>query len=59
MNKHLASAKKFVVDHKVAIAVTVTTIVLSTVHVKVIANHNDFLEKHDLLEEFYAMNEED
>lgn len=59
MNKHLASAKKFVADHRVALAVTVTTIVLTTVHVKVIAQHNEFLKENDLFDQFYAMSEDD
>jgi len=55
MNKHLAAAKKFVADHRVALAVTATTIVLSAAHIKIIAQHNEFLAEHDLLDTFYAL----
>ena len=55
MNKNLARAKKFDTDHKVAIAVTATTIVLSAAHMAIIKQHNDFLADHDLLDTFYAL----
>jgi len=58
MNKHLNTAKKFVARHRVAIAVTATTIVLTAVHVKIVANTNEFLEEKGLLEEFYALDED-
>jgi len=58
MNK-IATAKKFVARHRVAIAVTATTIVLTAVHMKIVDNTNEFLREHDLFDEFYAMNEED
>lgn len=54
MNKHLASAKKFVVAHKTAIAVAATSTLLVVVHINIIKQHNDFLEEHDLLDTFYT-----
>jgi hypothetical protein len=58
MNK-IATAKKFVARHRVAIAVTATTIVLTAVHMRIVDDTNEFLKEHDLFDEFYAMNEED
>lgn len=58
MNKHLAAAKKFVSDHRVAIAVAATTIVLTAVHVKVIDQHNEFLKENDLFDKFYSEDED-
>lgn len=58
MNK-ITAAKNFVSRHRVALAVTATAIVLTTAHVKIIAQHNDFLADHDLLNTFYSFDEED
>lgn len=52
------STKKFVEDHRVAIAVTITTVICLVVHVKTIGNLNDFLEEKGLLDEFYPLEEE-
>lgn len=57
--KSKLAAKKFVSDHRVAIAVTATTLVLTAAHLKIIAQHNEFLDDHDLLDTFYALSEED
>lgn len=59
MKNKLATAKKFVSDHRVAIAVTATATLLIATHVRVIAGHNEFLKEHELFDEFYAMTEED
>lgn len=57
MNKKLASAKEFVVKHKVAIAVTATTVVCYKLHMAIINQHNNFLKDHGLFEAFYRPEE--
>lgn len=52
------SSKKFVNDHRVAIAVTITSIVCVAAHVAVIKVHNDFLEEKGLLDEYYQTEED-
>lgn len=52
------STKKFVIDHKVAIAVVVTTLVAVKFNHMALREHNDFLKEHDLYEEFYAFTPE-
>jgi hypothetical protein len=54
MNKKLATAKKFVAEHKVAIAIAATTAICVVAHVSVIKQHNNFLKEHNLLDAFYA-----
>lgn len=62
IKKAAASTKKFVHDHRVAIAVTITTI--STTAIALMWNHaaleehDDFLKKHDLYDEFYLPTED-
>lgn len=55
-----ARTNKFVSDHRVAIAVTVTAAATTAVLMKVrnadIARLNEFLDEHDLLEKFNAPN---
>ena len=55
--KAVASTKKFVSDHKVAIAVvttaTVTTAAMIKLNKSAVQEWNDFLEKHNLTEQFY------
>lgn len=57
MNKTVATAKKFVAKHKVAIAVTITTAVCVTVNQIAMKQHNDFLKEHDLYDTFYDLDE--
>lgn len=49
-----SSTKKFVVDHKVAVAVVITTVVLVSINRQALREHNDFLKEHNLYEEFYS-----
>ena len=58
MNKTLATAKKFVADHKVAIAVTVTTAACLTLNRIALKQHNDFLKENGLYDAFYALDED-
>jgi len=53
MSEKLASAKKFVAKHKVALAVTTTAVICLALNRTALAQHNDFLKEHDLYEEFY------
>jgi hypothetical protein len=54
MNKTLAIAKKFVADHKVAIAVVATATAVLAIERVGFKQHDDFLKEHGLYEEFYA-----
>ena len=58
IKKTASRTKKFVTDHKVAIAVTttaaVTAIVVKTVIGTQVESMHDFLEREGLLGEFYA-----
>lgn len=58
LKKKLGSAKKFVSDHRIAIAVVTTTTVCYVIHRKAVENWNEFAAEHDLLEEFYQFNTE-
>lgn len=53
MNKHLASTKKFVADHKVAITATVTASICLTLNTIALKGHNEFLKEKGLYDEFY------
>lgn len=57
MRKQIRSTKKFVANHKVAIAVVITTIVCVKINRTAIVQHNDFLKEHNLYEAFYATEE--
>ena len=59
MKKKLIAAKNFVERHKTGIAVVGTAAAATYIHIRVIAEHNEFLEKKGLLEEYYHMDEED
>lgn len=48
------STKKFVADHKVAIAVVVTALVAVKINQIALKDHNDFLKEHNLYEKFYT-----
>lgn len=49
-----ASTKKFVEDHKVAIAVTLTAAICLKLNRVALKDHDNFLEEHGLLEKFYT-----
>ncbi len=56
--KHpVKSTKNFVSKHRVAIAVTLTAALAVKWQMNTAAQWNEFLEKHGLLEEFYALDE--
>ena len=57
MEKKTDSVKKFVAKHRVAIAVTATATLAAVAHIAIIKQHNDFLEEHDLLDEYYKFEE--
>jgi hypothetical protein len=59
MPSKIAAAKNFVSRHRVALAVSATAIVLTAAHIRIIAQHNEFLSDHDLLDKFYSFDEED
>lgn len=48
------STRKFVADHKVGLAVVVTTFVCVAINREAIREHNDFLKEHNLYEKFYT-----
>lgn len=48
------STRKFVADHKVAVAVVVTALVAVKFNHMALREHNDFLKEHDLYEKFYT-----
>lgn len=54
MNKKLISVKKFVANHKVAIAITATAVTCLALNKRNIKMYDEFLHKHGLLEKFYA-----
>ncbi len=58
MNKKLTSAKKFVTKHKIAIAVTGTAVICTALHINTVNHWNDFLKEHDLLDVYYALEDE-
>lgn len=57
MKNKFNSTKKFVSDHRVAIAVTVTTSVLVALQIRNASILNDFLKEHDLFDEYYFSEE--
>lgn len=54
MNEKLTSLRNFVVKHKTAIAVTATAVACLAVNQIVVKEHNEFLKKHDLFDEYYT-----
>ena len=58
LKKATASTKKFVADHKVAIAVTATAATCLWINRLALKQHNDFLKEHDLYDSFYELDEE-
>lgn len=51
--KVVRSTKNFVVEHKTAVAVIVTTLWLTKIGHDTVQAHDDFLKEHDLYETFY------
>jgi hypothetical protein len=58
MRKQIASTRNFVSKHRVAIAVTLTAALAVKWQMNNAATWNEFLEKHNLLEEYYALAED-
>lgn len=58
MRKQIATTKKFVSDHRVAIAVIITTAVCVKLNRVALQQHNDFLKEHDLYETYYTPEED-
>lgn len=56
--KTLRAAKSFVSTHKVGIAVTVTAVVCYAIHRAAVKEWNGFLKDHELLDVYYAVNED-
>lgn len=54
IKKVAATTKKFVVDHKVAIAVTLTTLTCLKLNRIALHDHDNFLREHNLYETFYT-----
>jgi hypothetical protein len=52
MNK-IRATKKFVTDHKVAIAVTLTAALCLKLNKMALKDHDNFLKEHDLYDTFY------
>jgi hypothetical protein len=57
MKNKIAATKKFVSDHRVAIAVLTTTTVLVSLQVRNAKVLNEFLKEHNLYDAYYAMDE--
>jgi len=53
MKNKIAAAKKFIADHKVAIAITGTAASCLYLNRVALRQHDDFLKEHDLYDEFY------
>jgi hypothetical protein len=53
MRKHAKSAKKFVVKHKVAFAVTGTALVMLYMNHLAFRQYEEFLKEHDLYDAFF------
>jgi hypothetical protein len=52
--KALPAAKKFVHDHKVAIATTTTAAACLVINQMALKSHNEFLKEHDLYDAYYT-----
>jgi len=59
LKKATASTKKFVADHKVAIAVTATAVTCLAINRMALKTHNEFLKEHDLYDTFYDIDEDE
>lgn len=55
MQKKIAFLKKFIKDHRVAIAVGLTATAFILLIMRNQRELNAFLEQHNLLDEFYAL----
>ena len=51
--------KKFVSDHKVAIAVTATSFAWAALHRISVNQYETFLEEHDLLDEYWTVTDDE
>ncbi len=58
IKKATISTKKFIDDHKVAIAVTVTAVACLTLNRWELNGHDNFLKAKGLYDEYYALDEE-
>jgi hypothetical protein len=54
MKKIVKSTKEFIVKHKVGIAVTCTIIVMAKLNKLSLAQHENFMAEHGILELFYT-----
>lgn len=57
MKKQYVATKKFVLRHRVAIAIVGTTTVLMTLQFRNTKALNEFLKEHDLFDTYYALDE--
>lgn len=55
MKTKLARTKKFVSDHRVGIAVTLTATAMLALQINRAKVWNEFLREHNLFDEFYAL----
>ncbi len=53
IKKAAISTKKFVHDHRVAIAITVTTVICLKLNKVSLRDHDNFLTERGLIDEFY------
>lgn len=53
VKKAAARTKRFVMDHKVAIAVISTAAICLKINRLALADHDNFLKKHELYDTFY------
>lgn len=54
MRDKIISAKNFVVNHKVAIAVVSTAATCLYINRVALSEHNEFLKEHDLFDKYYT-----
>lgn len=54
VRKAVVSTGKFIENHRVAIAVTLTTVICLKLNKLALSDHEDFLREHDLYEKFYT-----
>lgn len=53
-----AAVKKFVVEHKTAVTVAITTTVCLALNRAALNSHNEFLKEHELYDTYYQSEEE-
>lgn len=54
----LKSTKNFVLKHRVAVAVTLTSLVWLSLQRNVAKDFNQFLKDHDLFDEYYSLEDD-